>query len=96
MWFSHYSLYLSLISTHVVAINHHGQPPWLATWVATPWLPRGSPVAPGCNIGEDVWELFCTEHNIGRDGRRFRAPRLGRQGGAPWSSRLPWGTARLR
>jgi len=24
----------------------------------------------GTNIGEDVWELFCKEHNIGRDGRR--------------------------
>lgn len=26
----------------------------------------------GCNIGEDVWELFCKEHNIDQHGRRTR------------------------
>ena len=37
--------------------------------------------AAGTNIGEDVWELFCKEHNIGRDGRRV-APSLGWWNGA--------------
>ena len=43
------------------------------------WLKMCCPalIPAGCNIGEDVWELFCKEHNIDQHGRRTR-PNFGK------------------